>query len=264
MSPAMHNAAYAALAMDRIYVACSVAPDAIADAIRAIPALGLVGVNLTVPHKEAAARILDNVSAEAKLLGAVNCIVNRRGRLFGDNTDARGLEPDLRELGIAIRRSTVIVIGAGGAAASAVLASIRLGAGRIVLANRTQDRAQQMADRFARGNRTTIFARGLDALVDRTLLSEAALVINATPMGLTTRSFARLDYRASPPGCFFYDMIYSIEPTPFLRPAIAIGRGNADGAGMLVNQGELAFALFNRVAPPRGVMRRALMDRLGR
>ncbi len=262
MSPAMHNAAYAALGMDRVYVACPVAPDAIADAIRAIPALGLIGVNLTVPHKESAARILENLSAEAKLLGAVNCIVNRRGRLFGDNTDARGLERDLRQLGVPVRRATVVVIGAGGAAASAVLASIRLGAGRIILANRTPERAQQMVERFPR--RASLLARGLDALLDRALLSEAALVINATPMGLTTRSFAKLDYRATGPRCFFYDLIYAIEPTPFLRPAIALGRPSADGAGMLVNQGELAFALFNRIAPPPGVMRRALMQRLGR
>ncbi|MFZ0888209.1 MAG: hypothetical protein WA005_07135, partial [Candidatus Binataceae bacterium] len=92
LSPAMHNAAYAALGMDRAYLAFQVQPNGLEAALRAIPALGIAGVNLTVPHKEAAARMLPQLSAEAKILGAVNCVVNRRGALSGDNTDARGLE----------------------------------------------------------------------------------------------------------------------------------------------------------------------------
>src|ERR1700722_9785716 len=100
MSPAMHNAAYAALAMDRVYLAFNVTPENFASAMRAIPALGILGVNLTVPHKEAAAKMLKNLSAEAKLLRAANCIINDGGKLRGDNTDARGLEGDLRALGI--------------------------------------------------------------------------------------------------------------------------------------------------------------------
>jgi shikimate dehydrogenase len=107
-------------------------------------------------------------------------------------------------------------------------------------------------------------ARGLDALNDSSLLRDAALVLNATSMGLTTSDFAPLDYAATSPKCFFYDTIYHAEPTPFLREPIALGRPHADGAGMLINQGELAFELFNRVAPPPGVMRQALLERLGR
>jgi shikimate dehydrogenase len=106
--------------------------------------------------------------------------------------------------------------------------------------------------------------RGLDALADAGLLGRAAIVINATPMGLTEARFARIDYAQTRRECFFYDLIYAAQPTPFLRPAIALGRRVADGAGMLVNQGELAFELFNGVAPPQGVMRRALWERLGR
>lgn len=265
MSPAMHNAAYQALGIDRAYLAFHVTPENLAAAIRAIEALGMLGVNLTVPHKEAAARILKNLSAQAKLLGAVNCIINQRGKLRGDNTDARGLECDLRELGLNLRGKSTIVIGAGGAAASAILACIRMGATRIVVANRTRSRADNLVRRFrAIGRATTLISRGLDALIDASILSTAALVINATPMGLTTKSFARLDYRSTKPECFFYDTVYASGETPFIRPAAAIGRPHADGAGMLINQGELAFRLFNRVAPPPGVMRRVLMERLGR
>ncbi|HXN85470.1 MAG TPA: hypothetical protein VN867_05330, partial [Candidatus Binataceae bacterium] len=128
MSPAMHNAAYAALRLDRVYVAHRVGPGNLRAALDAILALGILGVNLTVPHKEAAARMIKDLSAEAKLLRAVNCVINVNGKLRGDNTDARGLERDLQDLGVSLQSSTVIVIGAGGAAASAILASIRMGA----------------------------------------------------------------------------------------------------------------------------------------
>jgi shikimate dehydrogenase len=263
MSPAMHNAAYAALGLDRVYIAYRVTPENLRAALDAIRALGILGVNLTVPHKEAAARMIKDLSAEAKLLRAVNCVINVGGKLRGDNTDARGLERDLRDLGVSLRSSTAIVIGAGGAAASSILTSIRMGAARIVVANRTRSRASKLVRRFA-SHRVKLTATGLEALTDAAILSTAAIVINATPMGLTTRSFARLAYESTPSGCFFYDTIYCAEPTPFLAPAIALGRRHADGAGMLINQGELAFRLFNRLDPPAGVMRRALLERLGR
>ncbi len=266
LSPAMHNAAYAALGLDRAYVAFRVKRANLARALRAIPALGILGVNLTAPHKEAAARMLGRLSAEARLLGAVNCVVNRRGGLYGANTDALGLKLALGELRAEVRGRLAIVIGAGGAAASALLALARLGAEEIVLANRTPARAAVMVRRFARAGagRCVLKARGLEALTDAALLKRAALILNATPMGLTTRSFAELDYGATARGCLFYDLVYAPEPTPFLRPAAALGRRHADGTGMLVEQGEIAFRLMNGAAPPPGVMRRALLGRLGR
>jgi shikimate dehydrogenase len=266
LSPEMHNAAYAALGMDRAYVAFRVAPTALRAALAAIPALGIAGVNLTVPLKETAARMIRDLSDEARLLGAVNCVINRRGKLRGDNTDARGLERDLRRLGSGVARRKVIVIGAGGAAASAVLAAIRLRAANIVIANRTPARAAHLARRLATasGGRVKIEASGLDALRDHAVLCDAAIIINATSMGLTTARFAQLDYAATPRGCLFYDMIYSARPTAFLRPARRTRHRTADGAGMLAAQGELAFKLFNGVAPPKGVMASALMRALGR
>src|SRR5271163_2538187 len=119
LSPAMHNAAYAALAMERAYLAFHVTPEHLRDAIRAIPALGLLGVNLTVPHKQRAARMMTRLSTEARLLGAINCVVNRDGVLTGDNTDARGLEADLRLASLVLEGKLAVIVGAGGAAAAA-------------------------------------------------------------------------------------------------------------------------------------------------
>ena len=264
LSPAMHNAAYAALGVDRAYLPFRVHPEQLAYAIRAIPALGILGVNITVPHKEHAARLMPRLSAEAKLLGAVNCIVNRSSSLYGDNTDARGLELALRELKVAVGGSGkrgVIIIGAGGGAAAAVLASKRLGARRIVIANRTRGRALGLARRFAK---PTIEVRELDALLDRELLGGAALVINATSAGLSSGHFPALDYRSTPTDCVFYDLLYARAPSAFLKPAIELGRAADDGALMLLNQGVLAFKLFNRLTSPADVMRKALFERLGR
>jgi shikimate dehydrogenase len=268
LSPAIHNAAYAALGIERAYLAFHVTPEHLHDAIRALPALKIAGVNLTVPHKESALAMVAHLSEEAMLLRAINCVVNRNGELHGDNTDARGLELDLRESGITLQGHTVMVVGAGGAAASAVLACRRMRAGKIMLCNRTVERAAKLAHRFRHlgeaASDISIDTGGLDRLADTRALADVALVINATPMGLNTGGFATLAYDAAPQDCVFYDMIYAREPTPFLAPALALGRRTFDGAGMLLNQGALAFELFNNVAAPIAAMRAALMTRLGR
>jgi shikimate dehydrogenase len=268
LSPAMHNAAYAALGIDRAYLAFHVVPKHLHDAIRALPALKIAGVNLTVPHKENAVPMMAHLSEEARMLGAINCVINRDGELHGDNTDARGLERDLRKSGITIEGRKVMVVGAGGAAASALLACSRMRAGQILLCNRTPERAIRLAQRFRQlgqePNGSAIDPGGLDRLTDRGALAQVALVINATPMGLKTGGFMPLAYDAAPGDCVFYDMIYAREPTPFLAPALALGRRALDGAGMLLNQGALAFELFNDVAAPTTVMRAALMAALGR
>jgi shikimate dehydrogenase len=260
-SPAMHNAAYAELGIDRVYVPFHVLAAQLPAALRAIVALGILGVNVTVPHKERVARLLARQSAEARLLGAVNCVVSRRGELFGDNTDARGLAADLAQLGIEIKGQTAIVIGAGGGGAAAMLALRRMGARQVVIANRTRKRALKLAERF-KTIRTEV--RSLEELTEPRLISRAALLLNATSVGLKGEPFVALAYDAARADCLFYDLIYAPATTPFLRPAHERGLRTADGAGMLLHQGALAFELFNRVKPPLQAMRQALNARLNR
>lgn len=268
LSPAMHNAAYAALGIERAYLAFHVASEHLQDAIRALPALRIMGVNLTVPHKENAVAMMAHLSDEALILGAINCVINRNGELFGDNTDARGLELDLRESGVTLQGRSVVIVGAGGAAASAVLACTRMGAAKILLCNRTVERAAKLAYHFthlgpAPGG-VLIRAGSLVALAEPAALADTALVINATPMGLKTSGFAPIAYDTASADCMFYDMVYAREPTPFMAPALASGKRALDGAGMLLEQGALAFELFNNIAAPTAVMRAALMAALGR
>lgn len=269
LSPAMHNAAYQAALLDRRYLAFDVAPAHLAAALAALPALGILGVNLTVPHKEQAAQILPELSEEARLLGAVNCVANRDGALYGDNTDARGLQAAFTAERIILADRRVIIIGAGGAAASASLAALRLGAVDIVICNRTVARAARLAQRIANtapaiAVRARVTAHPLDSLRDPVIVSRTALVINATSLGLEAADFVPLDYAATDADCIFTDLIYSREPTPFLKPAGLRGRRILDGAGMLIAQAELAYQLFNAAQPPAGVMRAALMSALGR
>jgi shikimate dehydrogenase len=260
-SPAMHNAAYAALGMDRVYVPFHVAPARLAAALRAVEALGLLGVNITVPHKERTARMLVRQSAEARFLGAVNCVVPRRGELLGDNTDARGLALDLAALGAPVKGAMVIVIGAGGGAAAALLALRRLGVQRVLLTNRTRARAARLAARF---KRPPIEVRSLDALCNPEVIRGAGMILNATSVGLSSEPFLALAYDAAQSDCFFYDLIYAATPTAFLKPAIERGLRARDGAGMLLHQGALAFELFNGVKAPLAAMRDALYARLVR
>ncbi len=264
LSPAMHNAAYQALGMDRAYLPFHVKPEKLREAIRALAPLGLLGVNLTLPHKERVLRMLDGLSGEARSLGAVNCVVSRRDGLYGDNTDARGLETDLRAIGVAVAARPVLIVGSGGGAAAAVLAVVRMGASEVLIANRTRSRAMRLARRFTGRAGRIITVRGLEALTDHTALSNAALVINATSIGLSAARFPQLAYDAAPADGFFYDLLYARKPTQFLDGAARAGRRCADGAGMLLNQAALAFKLFNGVAPPVDVMRAALMEHLGR
>jgi shikimate dehydrogenase len=260
-SPAMHNAAYAALGMDRVYIPFHVIPAQLPAALRAIAALDLFGVNITVPHKERVARLLQHQSAEARLLGAVNCVVGRHGKLYGDNTDARGLVQDLAALGAPVKGETAIVIGAGGGAAAALIALRRLGVLRVVIANRTRKRALKLAARF---KTPRIEVRDLRDLQNPNLVHQAAAVINATSVGLKSEPFLPLAYESVHASCFFYDLVYAAVPTGFLAPAIERGLPAADGAGMLLHQGALAFELFNGVKPPIQAMRDALYKRLGR
>jgi shikimate dehydrogenase len=267
LSPVMHNAAYEALGIERAYLAFHVAAQDLPLVLRAIRALKIAGVNLTVPHKEAAVAMMSHLSEEAGLLGAVNCVINRDGELHGDNTDARGLERDLRQSGVTIEGRPAIIIGAGGAAASALLVCRRMGAARIVLCNRTVERAIKLAERFARHqgwSDVPIRAGGLELLTQPEVIGGAALVINATSMGLAGGGFAPVAYAATPHDCVFYDMLYARDITPFLTPARALGRQTLDGAGMLLHQGVLAFELFNGLVAPVEVMRTALLAALGR
>ncbi|MEK6531212.1 MAG: shikimate dehydrogenase [Deltaproteobacteria bacterium] len=149
LSPAMHNAAFKALGLDHVYVPFHVSakePGALKNAIKAIRALDIKGVNITIPHKVAAMEFLDEVSLDARASGSVNTVINRDKRLYGCNTDGEGFLIGIKkETGFNPRGKNIIILGAGGAARSIIFSLLKKNAGSVVVANRTEARAEALA-----------------------------------------------------------------------------------------------------------------------
>ena len=262
-SPAMHNAAFRRLRLPFIYVAFRVAPEDVGPAIAGVRALGMRGLNVTVPHKRAVMPHLDRLSERARACGAVNTIVNRAGVLEGENTDVLGFERDLAALGPGRRPlGCAVVLGAGGSA-RAVAVALGKRARRVVVAARRIEQARDLVEELAPLVRSELAAIDLAELAPgrpgaRDALAKAALVVNSTSLGMRGEPFASLAYDLTPASCFFYDLIYTARRTPFLAPAARLRRSTANGLGMLLHQGAAAFELWTGVEPPLDVMRRAL------
>jgi len=253
-SPAMHNAAFAALGLDWVYVPFPVAATDVSAAVAAVRALGLAGVNVTVPHKQAVLAHCDALTPLARRVGAVNTIVNRGGRLLGDNTDVHGFAQTLRAARLRLRGRHAVVIGAGGAARAVLAALGAAGAARITLANRTAARARALA---ARRWCAPVRVAALAALADPATLADAALVVNTTSAALDGGDFPAVAYAATPAGCLFVDLLYG-HPTAFLAGARRARRRAEDGGAMLLHQGARAFTLWTGRRAPLEVMRGAV------
>jgi shikimate dehydrogenase len=268
-SPAMHNAAFRALGLDWVYLPFRVAAGDVAAAIEGARALGLRGLNVTVPHKEAVLPHLDRLSERARACRAVNTIVvHDDGTLSGDNTDVPGLERALLEAGLPRRAGDVaVLLGAGGSARAAVLA-LGARARTVVIAARRPERARALARELRRATSAELRAIDLADLAPgraagRILLERAAVVANATSLGMHGEPFVPLDVAATPGRCLFYDLVYTRKRTPFLAPAARLRRPVANGLGMLLHQGAAAFTAWTGKRAPVEVMRRALV-RAGR
>ncbi len=259
VSPPMHNAAFRALGLDWCYVAFAVPPERLPAAISGMQALGLRGLNVTVPHKQALLPLMDELTPAARAIGAANTVIVADGRLRGHNTDAAGFSRALREAGVAPEGLRALVLGAGGAARAVVYALAMAGA-QITLLNRTPERAAALAAEFGGLNRNAQVRVGtLDAATLARVAPDAQLVVNTTPLGMWPHSerCPWPDEVPYPAGAFCYDLIYNPRETALMRRARAAGAGAADGLGMLVHQGAEAFECWTGVAAPVEVMYRA-------
>jgi shikimate dehydrogenase len=260
LSPVMHNAALQKAGIDAVYVPFHVTPALLPEAVRALRALQMPGINLTIPHKEAVCSLLDELDPLAERIGAVNTIVNRDGRLSGHNTDGLGLLQAIGgDLGIAVQGRRVLVVGAGGAARAAVVALAGAGASWIGIANRTRERAEKLRAELApRLEGTALAALPLSTELPACLEEGVDLLVNSSAAGLKGEHLELPLARCVHPGGAVYDMIYARKATPLVASARAAGLLAADGLGMLVGQGEAAFRLWFSSSAPAGVMRRAL------
>ena len=259
LSPLMQNAALRACGLDYIYVPFEVASEDLGVAIAGLKALGVAGFNVTIPHKSAVIPYLDELDDSAVAAGAVNTVKNDSGRLIGFNTDGDGLIRSLADdLDFVPRSHSIVIIGAGGAARGAIAALCRAGARRIIIANRTHDRAAELAsdmsDRFS-GTELSI-AAGFEDLQE--FLPHVDLLINTTSLGMNRENIPFPRLCALSPTTRVYDMIYSPCVTPLLCEAARVGLRCANGLGMLAAQGELAFTIWTGKIPPSGLMRSVL------
>jgi shikimate dehydrogenase len=260
LSPLMQNAALRHAGIDAVYVPFHVAAEGLDEAVRALRVLDIWGVNVTVPHKEAVCACLDEVDASARLIGAVNTIVNRDGRLIGYNTDAPGFVRSLRQdLDFEPRGKKILLLGAGGACRAAVVALGQAGASEIHIANRTPARAQGLVEEFARVfGQTRLAHSGLAIDSLRAAVKGVDLVVNTSAVGLKGEAFTDIPWEVLSPEAAVYDMVYAFGGTPLIRTALKKGLRAFGGQGMLVCQGEEAFFIWTGSRSPDGVMKAAL------
>lgn len=258
LSPTMHNACFRRMGWNCVYVAFSPPETLLGNAVRGLAALGFGGANVTVPYKELVMEFLDEVAPDARAVGAVNTIENRQGRLIGHNTDVGGLLRSLQgDLDFDPAGQTVLTLGAGGAARAAVAALSRSGATRIVIANRSPQRARDLiADLgdFAAG--TQLKAVSLDELETAPWLGETHLLINATPTGMYPRvaSAPAVPWEALNPECRVLDMVPNPLTTRLVELARGAGHRAVGGLGMLVHQAALAWEIWFGITAPIDTM----------
>lgn len=261
LSPAMHNAAAAALGLDWVYVPLPVRPERLASALGGLAALGFRGVNLTVPHKEAALPYLDATYPVVEIIGAVNTIAIGDGQLTGFNTDWSGFLSDLESYDVGLNGRDCIVLGGGGAARAVVYALLQAGARVTVLARRDEQSRELVATLGQALPGASLQAGTLGDVVAAAGMVARPVIVNTTPLGMVGEYAARSpwpDGAALPGDAFVYDLVYNPPLTPLLRQAQTAGCRLANGLGMLVNQAAEAFELWTNRKPDPAVMRRAI------
>jgi shikimate dehydrogenase len=263
MSPAMQNAAFSNLGLDYVYVAFKVRSEDVGNAIAAMRALNIRGLNVTIPHKLAVIPHLDRMDGLAAKIGAVNTIVNDGGILTGFNTDSSGFIRPLLERGFALEGKRALIIGAGGAARAAAFALMDSGASLYII-NRTVERARTLAGQLesSLGTAVTYGILNEDNLGQEIALSD--MVVNTTSVGMSPSSSASpVPVSILRKGLIVYDIVYNPVRTRLVQEAESAGCVAIGGAEMLAWQGALAFEKWTGRTPPIGLMKEVLLQQLG-
>jgi len=255
-SPKMHNAAFAELKMDAMYLPFSVRPENISQAIDGIKALNISGFNVTIPHKSSIMQYLDEISPIARKVGAVNTVRNINGRLIGTNTDVSGFISSLKALNFSPLKKNIGLIGAGGSARALITGLAEAGASQILIYNRTIERAKELELEFSESfpmimiksvSLEKIKNYHLDLLVNS---SSVGMESNESPIDLN------LDHKIE----HIVDIIYIPTQTRLMRQAKELGIPNINGLGMLLYQGCEAFKFWTDLPAPESIMQKQLLN----
>jgi len=253
LSPTLHNAAFDAEGLDWVYVALPVAAGNGAAAVAAMRTLGLGGMSVTMPHKAVAAEVADERSESVAALGAANCLVPLSdGRLRAENTDGGGfLAGLLDDADAEVKGRSVAVIGAGGAARAVIHACADAGASRVIVVNRSADRAEAAAK----------LAGPVGSVGDTADIATADIVVNATPIGMGLDASMPCDPSLLDGGQIVVDLVYDPLETAWLRSTRAAGVEAHNGLSMLIHQAALAFTLWTGIEAPVSAMRKAVANK---
>ena len=251
LSPVMHNLALAQLKLNIRYLAFHVRPDQLANAVRGFAAMGMMGFNATVPHKEPLLALMDWLDPLAQRIGAVNTVsIDADGRLCGFNSDAQGFTDALAEQHpIELSKNPVVVLGAGGAARGVVVGLLEAGTKKITVANRTQARAEQLIHDLQHHYPQAILqAAPLEA--EKLPLEESGLLVNTTTLGLHGENIQMVNMARLPQSALVYDIVYKPNETPLLQEAKKHNLAILNGLGMLIHQGARAFEIWTGQTMP--------------
>ena len=261
LSPVMHNAAFAALGLDAVYLAFDVHPDRLLSVLPAMADMGFGGVNLTVPLKEVAFRGLSDLDESARRVGAVNTVqFLPGGGLRGHNTDGKGFLLALEEaFGAGVAGRSVFVLGSGGAGRALAITCAAADADALALTDVDPSRAPRVAAEVAAlGLRARVTVAQPDPAGWADACRQADLVIQATPVGMKPTDAALLPPAAFRPGQCVFELVYMYPETAFMKAARAGGARTANGLGMLLHQGAWAFTLWTGQPAAVAAMRAAL------
>ncbi len=268
LSPVMHNAAIADLGLDYIYLPFPIEPENLEIAIAGFAAIGVVGFNVTIPHKQAIMPLLSEISPVAKAIGAVNTVTRQNHQWVGTNTDIEGFVAPLQTTYQQDwSQQAAVILGNGGAARAVVAGCHQLGFAKIHVVGRNIQKLQEFRNSWGNSPLAeNLQVHTWDALIN--LIPQANLLVNTTPIGMYPKvdesPLSLGEMKKLPPGAIAYDLIYTPNPTQFLQQAEKQGAIAIDGLEMLVQQGVAALKIWlQRETVPVEVMRQALQNHLG-
>jgi shikimate dehydrogenase len=245
-SPQLHGHWLRKYAIKGHYVPMDIAPQDLESTIQMLPKMGFVGLNVTLPHKEAVLELADLVTDRAKLIGAANTLIFRKdGKIHADNTDGYGFMQNLLQSAPKWNPQTgpAMVLGAGGAARAVLASFIDIGVPEILLTNRTRERAEQLKADF--GDKITV----VDWVQASNAMEGVNAVINTTSLGMVGKPEMRVPLDALAPGMLVSDLVYTPLQTKLLRAATDAGATAVDGLGMLLHQAAPGFERWFKVKP---------------
>lgn len=254
----VEEAAFAAKNLNYRYLTIKVLPEELGKAMDSVKIFGMKGINLTMPHKIKVLPYLDELSPAAEIIGAVNTVIQKEGKLFGENTDGKGFVTALKNSGETLDKKNVTILGAGGAARAIAVECALNGAAHINIINRSIEKGEELASLIQM--KTDSSAKYLNWKNNMEIPSDTDILINATSIGFSPNVTDKpdIDYTTITPEMCVCDVIFNPAETIFLKSAAENGAKTITGLGMLVQQAALNFTLWTGVEAPVDVMEDAL------